>query len=116
MGIIFKKNSLQNMFNPSDFTDEQKAAAFKMIKDFVDNKDTLKAAIDTYFAEFDKDGNGYLDRRELRHFLQYFFEKWNVRLPLTDEFIDGVYREIDVNRDNKLEPEELFEYAAKFID
>ena len=104
------------MFDTNAMTAEQKAEAIAMLKSFVDDKEVLKKAIEDYFAEFDKDGNGYLDRRELRHFLQYFFEKWNVKLPLTDEFVDEVYRQMDVNHDNKLEKHELFDYASKFVD
>merc|ERR1712166_1465116 len=103
------------MFNPSDFTAEQKQEALAMLKGFHEDKETLKKGIEDYFTEFDKDGNGYLDRRELRHFLQFFFQKWNVHLPLTDEFVDDVYRQIDVNHDNKLEQSELFDYASPFV-
>ena len=53
-----------------------------------------------YFAEFDKDANGHLDRKELREFLNQFFHSYKIHFPVTDEYVDAVFREIDVNRSN----------------
>ena len=72
--------------------------------------------MDLYFTEFDKDANGFLDRRELRHFLQTFFTTYKIHLPVTDEYVDAVFREIDLNKDNKIQPEELEQYALHFVN
>ncbi len=45
--------------------------------------------------------------KELRQFLTKFFAEYRIRAPLTDEFIDATFREIDMNHDNKIQPEEL---------
>jgi Ca2+-binding EF-hand superfamily protein len=103
------------MINPKDFTEEEYATTIAQLQSFADDNGALHKAITDYFAEFDEDKNGYLDRKELRHFLTVFFKKFHVRLPLTDEFVDGVFREIDDNHDNKLQAEELEKYSSHFV-
>jgi len=56
-----------------------------------------------------------LDQKELRHFLESFFTTYHIRAPLTDEYVDATFREIDVNKDNKIQPEELHAYASRFV-
>ena len=69
--------------------------------------DFSEADFEACFKEFDKDGNGFLDRKELRQFLHLFFTQYKIGFPITDEYVDGVFRAIDANRDNKIQPEEL---------
>ena len=69
-----------------------------------------------YFVEFDKDQNGWLDRKELREFLRQFFNSYKIHFPITDEYVDAVFREIDVNRDNKIQTNELEAYAMHFVN
>lgn len=69
-----------------------------------------------YFQEFDKDTNGFLDRKELREFLKLFFSTYKIHFPITDEYVDAVFREIDVDRDNKIQPAELESYALLFVN
>ena len=35
---------------------------------------------------------------------------------MTDEYVDAVFREIDLNRDNKIQPNELEGYAMHFVN
>ena len=35
---------------------------------------------------------------------------------MTDEYVDAVFREIDLNRDNKIQPSELEQYALHFVN
>jgi Ca2+-binding EF-hand superfamily protein len=103
------------MINPKDFTEEELTKAVTQLQSFADDNSALHSAISAYFAEFDEDKNGFLDRKELRHFLTVFFQKWHVHLPLTDEFVDAVFRMIDENHDNKLQPQELEKYSSQFV-
>ena len=36
-------------------------------------------------------------------------------MPITDEYVDAVFRSIDTNHDNKVQPEELIAFAKLFI-
>lgn len=69
----------------------------------------------TYFQSFDSDENDSLDRRELRLFLTQFMGSYHIRVPLTDEYVDDVFRTIDANHDNKIQPEELINFATLFV-
>lgn len=76
----------------------------------------MKQEVDRYFESFDKDNNGWLDRKELRDFLHQFFTQYKIHFPVTDEYVDAVFREIDLNRDNKIQPNELEQYAMHFVN
>ena len=51
------------------------------------------------FRIFDKDGNGFISAAELRHVMTSLGEK------LTDEEVDEMIRETDINRDGQIEYE-----------
>ena len=36
-------------------------------------------------------------------------------MPVTDEYVDAVFRSIDSNHDNKIQPDELINFAKVFI-
>lgn len=103
------------MINPKDFKEGELDEMLHKLEEFHNNADNLHAEIVAYFEEFDEDKNNYLDRKELRHFLTLFFKKYHVHLPINDEFVDGVFCQIDANKDNKLQPEELEAYSKSFV-
>ncbi len=45
-----------------------------------------------------------------------FFKEYKMHFPITDEYVDGVFREIDQNKDGKIQPDELKLYAKHFAD
>ena len=103
------------MINPSEFKEGEMAAVLSKLRDYDTNKDHLKELLSNYFREFDEDNNGFLDRKELRHFLIKFFATYHLHVPMTDEFVDSVFRSIDVNHDNKVELAELLPYSEHFV-
>ena len=104
------------MIRAEEFTKEELTTILQTLTDFRDVKDHLDEQIQKYFSEFDKDENGFLDRKELREFLNQFFKSYKIHFPITDEYVDAVFREIDVNRDNKIQPNELEAYALHFVN
>ena len=36
-------------------------------------------------------------------------------MPITDEYVDAVFRSIDKNHNNKIEPQELIDFAKVFV-
>ena len=104
------------MINKSDFKEGELQQDIQKLESFHNDPNNLHQEIVTYFTEFDEDKSGSLDRKELRHFLTLFFKNYHVHLPITDEFVDGVFREIDTSHDNKIQPEELEAFSKKFVD
>ena len=103
------------MINPAEFKEGELDAIIAQLETFKSDKDALHEKIGKYFAEFDKDGNGFLDRKELRQFLELFFSQYHIKFPLTDEYVDAVFRDIDTNHDNKIQSEELNMFASHFV-
>jgi len=48
--------------------------------------------------------------------LTNFFTQYKIHFPVTDEYVDAVFREIDLNRDNKIQQNELEFYAMHFVN
>ena len=57
-----------------------------------------------YFRVFDKDGNGFISAAELRHVMTTLGEK------LTDEEVDEMIREADINGDGQVN------YEGKYMN
>ncbi|EOA25705.1 hypothetical protein CARUB_v10019058mg [Capsella rubella] len=96
-----------------DFPEFLNLMARKM-KD-TDSEEELKEA----FRVFDKDQNGFISAAELRHVMTNLGEK------LTDEEVDEMIREADVDGDGQINYEEfvkvmmanhVWEYASKMIE
>ena len=85
------------------------------LREFDNDDALLTEQLTKYFSEFDSDNNAWLDRKELRQFLTSFFTTYHIHAPLTDEYVDATFREIDTNRDNKIQPEELHTFASRFV-
>ena len=103
------------MISASDFKEGELEQTLVQLIEFDENKERLNAQIEEYFNSYDKDGNGGIDRKELRLFLTEFFTVYHIRAPVTDEFVDAVFRDIDENRDNMIQLEELQKFASVFV-
>ena len=103
------------MIDPTEFAPGELDKALGQLVEFDQDDAKLTETLKQYFAEFDSDSNDHLDRKELRLFLESFFKTYHIHVPLTDEYVDATFREIDANRDNKIQPEELHAFASQFI-
>merc|ERR1719336_2091197 len=63
-------------------------------------RDTYKSV----FKEFDKDGDSFIDKTELKELLK----RWKVKV--NDEEADDIMNEIDKNKDGKIDFEEFYHY------
>merc|ERR1712198_726802 len=61
------------------------------------------------FRVFDKDGNGFISAAELRHVMTTLGEK------LTDEEVDEMIREADIDGDGQVNYEECYDDDAEVI-
>jgi calmodulin len=60
------------------------------------------------FSIFDKDGNGYVDVKEIRHVLVHLGEK------LKDDQVDEMLRDVEISGDNQFNFEgNVFTYANR---
>lgn len=95
------------MINPAEFSEEELTSTLTRLHAYVEDEKQLRIDIKGHFDANNKSKKPYLDMKELRQFLTKFFAEYRIRAPLTDEFIDATFREIDMNHDNKIQPEEL---------
>ncbi|XP_052764532.1 neo-calmodulin-like [Mya arenaria] len=65
--------------------------------DFINNQDIVRSA----FRTFDKDGNGYIDEKELRIAMKKLGE------ALTDKELDDMMKQADIDGDGKINYEEF---------
>ena len=45
-----------------------------------------------------------------------FFTHYHIHLPVTSEFVDATFREIDANHDGKINFEEMLTFSRHFIE
>ena len=57
------------MIKAEEFTLEELQTIVQKLNDFKTVNDHLNSEVTNYFNQFDKDGNGFLDRKVLREFL-----------------------------------------------
>ena len=103
------------MINPSEFQEEELTSTLTKLHAYIADESQLRKDIQSHFEANTKQKKAYLDLKELRQFLTQFFAEYRIRAPLTDEFIDATFREIDANHDNKIQLEELQAFAKKSV-
>lgn len=103
------------MLNPSDFAPGDIPIMRERMGALAADPSKLHEQVQAFFVRFDESKDGFLDRKELRHFMEAFFKEYHVHLPLTDDFVLHLFSEIDANQDGKITPEELEAFAAKFV-
>lgn len=103
------------MINPADFSQGELETDLVKLQGFQTDPAQLTEEVQKYFNEYDTDGNAWLDRGELRKFLTSFFTTYHIRFPVTDEYVDAVFRQIDTNHDNKIQQDEMIAFANAFI-
>ena len=103
------------MFAASDFKEGELAADIEKLTSYCQDSAKLHEQIGKFFTEFDTDKSGHLDKKELRKFMEAFFKEYHIRVPLNDDFVHALFNQIDANHDNKISPEELEQFASKFV-
>jgi len=103
------------MFNKADFSADELAKFQSLLNDFQTDKSKLNETVAKFFGRFDEDNNGFLDKKELRHFMESFFKEFHVQVPLNDDFVFATFNQMDANHDNKIQIEELQNFAASFV-
>lgn len=103
------------MFNQADLEPGDWEKIKAQADEYAQDPELMVNKVNEFFLVFDEDKSGFLDRKELRHFMEAFFKQFHVRLPLTDDFVFSVFQQIDTNHDNKIEPSELQAFAQAFF-
>jgi Ca2+-binding EF-hand superfamily protein len=78
------------------------------------DKAQLKQEAYTYFAEFDVDKSGTLEKGELTNLVKEFFARRQLAIPFDKNFIDAVFLDLDVDGSGKIEVGELVEMFEQF--
>jgi Ca2+-binding EF-hand superfamily protein len=79
------------MFKASDFKEGELAADIEKLTSYNNDSASLHEQINKFFIEFDTDKSGFLDRKELRKFMEAFFKQYHVRVPLNDDFVHHLF-------------------------
>lgn len=99
----------------ADFKEGELEALQKVLTQFTEDSAKLHTVVGEFFVKFDESKDGFLDRKELRHFMENFFKQFNVTVPLNDDFVFHTFIAMDQNHDGKISPEELEQFATKFV-
>ena len=101
------------MFKFKEIKDEQLEEIIAQLE-FSKSAEGLAKEADEIFVAYDKDKNGVLDRKEMRNFMGNMTKEWKLVFPMTDEFLDDLFRDIDKDHSNTISKEELKVYLSKY--
>ena len=99
--------------NSADFSKEDLENTVNTLKNLQGGN--LKEQVTKYFEEFDTDKNGHLDRAEWPEFLKKFFATYKIETPLTEEYVERAFNDIDLNKDNLVQPDELEAFTQHYV-
>ena len=71
------------------------------------DEEKVKAVCEAVFKEFDKNGDGTIDKSELKEAVQKFNSQAAEAADVTDAQIDDALKELDKNDDGKLDQDEF---------
>lgn len=100
--------------NAADFSKEDLEAAISTLRGILGGN--LKDEANKLFQEFDTDKSGHLDRAEWPEFLKKFFATYKVETTLTEEYIEKAFTDIDLNKDNLIQVEELEAFLGHYVN
>ncbi|CAI2376695.1 unnamed protein product [Moneuplotes crassus] len=103
------------MINPSEFTKEELEGINKTLAELSD-PDALKEEVKKIFDSYDADENGYLDRSELKNFLNEISTSLKLKMYIDDTVVDHVFGTIDQDKNHQIELDELEEYVRQFVE
>lgn len=117
MGCGSSKNRRQGIEIEVDFSHVQKRAleyAITVLKKS-QSKEKVEESTREMFDEFDKDGNGYLDRKELHVCFEHLFAGWNAELPVSSEYVEKMIDAFDEDKNQEIEHSEMIIFLQKFL-
>lgn len=92
-------------------------AGIKMLEDLAGLKEAKPAVEEEFFKEsfreFDKDGNGVIDRKELRAMIHHFYQLGGHTNEPTDKQIAHLMKMADIDGDGKINYEEFVLFMKK---
>lgn len=77
----------------------------------------MNRVVDQYWANYDKDGNGFLDMNEVRPFAEHIMASVGVKAQdVTEENCKNFFTSLDLNQDGKVERSELMQFLKSLMD
>ena len=98
-----------------DYNKEELEQVIKTLEE-IQEPEYFNETTKTVFEEFDADKNSYLDRSELKNFLNETAKRLNLKIHIDDAVVDYVFGTIDQDKNNKIDLEEMKAYMKTFID
>ena len=71
------------------------------------------AAVEKLWAQYDVDGNGYLDKTETKRFVADTFKNLSASDQLSEEQFEEAFNEFDQDKSGKIDKGEMVNYMKK---
>ena len=73
----------------------------------------IKKCVDDIWAEYDKDGNGHLDKEETKKFVQNTLMEMDDKSTIQDQDFDDTFAEFDKDKSGTIEKDEMAAFIKK---
>ena len=78
-----------------------------------DYEEALMKTVDEIWATYDKDGNGVLDKTEMRSFVEATITQSGINKTVTDEEFDQIFQQFDLDNSTTIEKDEMAVFVKK---
>ena len=80
-----------------------------MAENPTDYEEALMKTVDEIWTQYDKDGNGVLDKTEMRSFVEATITQSGVNKVVTDEEFNQIFAQFDLDSSSTIEKDEMRE-------
>merc|ERR1712154_610542 len=78
-----------------------------------DYEEALMKTVDDIWADYDKDGNGVLDKTEMRAFVEATITQSGINKTVTDEEFNQIFQQFDLDQSTTIEKDEMAVFVKR---
>ena len=78
-----------------------------------DYEEALMKTVDNIWQEYDKDGNGVLDKTEMRSFVEATITQSGMNKTVTDEEFNQIFQQFDLDNSTTIEKDEMAVFVKR---
>jgi len=80
-----------------------------------DKKASIQVIVDEIWNQYDIDGNGSLDKNEIRQFVNEYLPEFNPEFEFSEPKFEQIFEEFDIDGDGTVDKYEMTEFITNLL-